>query len=84
MITVSQHIIMKSIRNSGWLICDKLIRLFLGIIVNIYLARKLGPAYYGEVSYAIAYVAFFDAISTLGLSQVIAFCNIYGYPDKRS
>ncbi|SJN57335.1 Polysaccharide biosynthesis protein [Vibrio ruber DSM 16370] len=43
----------------------------IGILVNIYLARTMGAEYYGEVSYAIAFVAFFDAVNLLGLNQIV-------------
>ncbi|ASA55967.1 flippase [Vibrio gazogenes] len=63
--------IILSVFNSGWLVLDKFVRLIIGVLVNIYLAREMGAEYYGEVSYAIAFVAFFDAINLLGLDQIV-------------
>lgn len=68
---VLKNKIVSSIFNSGWLVLDKFVRLIIGVLVNIYLARKMGAEYYGEVSYAIAFVAFFDAINLLGLNQIV-------------
>jgi O-antigen/teichoic acid export membrane protein len=57
--------------NSGWLIFDKIIRIFFGLFVGAWLARYLGPAQYGELAYALAYIAIFQAITTLGLDEII-------------
>lgn len=57
--------------NSGWLIFDKTIRIFLGLFIGAWLARYLGPAQYGELAYALAYIAIFQAITTLGMDGII-------------
>ncbi len=59
------------IENSWWLIFDKILRLFLSLIVGTWVARYLGPAKYGLISYALAFIALFQAISTLGLDGFI-------------
>ena len=60
-----------AIRNSGWLLFDKVIRLLLGLLVGAWVARYLGPAQYGELAYALAYIAFFQTVSTLGLDSIV-------------
>ena len=57
--------------NSAWLIGDKIVRLFLGLFVSVWIARYLGPEQYGKLAYAIAFIAIFQAISTLGLDTII-------------
>lgn len=57
--------------NSAWLIGDKLLRLGLGLLVTVWLARHFGPETFGLWNYAIAYVAFFGAVATLGMDGVI-------------
>lgn len=66
------------INNSGWLLLDKLIRLLLGLLVGAWVARYLGPSQYGELAYALAYIAFFQAIATLGLDGIVVrdVCNM--------
>lgn len=58
------------IHNTGWLLGDKVLRLGMGLIVGAWVARYLGPAQYGELAYVLAYVAFFQAISELGLNGI--------------
>ena len=60
-----------AMHNSGWLLFDKLVRLMLGLLVGAWVARSLGPAQYGELAYALAYIAFFQTVSTLGLDSIV-------------
>ncbi|MEK7737032.1 MAG: oligosaccharide flippase family protein, partial [Pseudomonadota bacterium] len=57
--------------NSGWLFADKALRMGGGLLVMIWIARYLGPASFGQLSYAIAFVALFGAIATLGLDGIV-------------
>jgi len=58
------------IHNTGWLLGDKGLRLGLGLLVGAWVARYLGPSQYGELAYVLAFVAFFQTISLLGLDSV--------------
>lgn len=42
----------------------------LGLLVGAWVARYLGPSLYGELAYLLAFVAFFQAISELGLNGI--------------
>lgn len=59
------------LQNSGWLLLDKILRLALGLLVGAWVARYLGPAQYGELAYVLAYIAFFQAVTTLGLDGIV-------------
>ena len=59
------------INNSAWLLFDKLVRLLLGLLVSAWVARYLGPAQFGELSYVLAYLAFFQTVSILGMDGII-------------
>lgn len=59
------------IANSGWLLFDKLVRLLLGVVVSAWVARYLGPTQFGQLAYILAYIAFFQAIATLGADGII-------------
>lgn len=59
------------VKNSGWLIVDKLARGFFTLFVGIWVARYLGPGRYGELSYVISFLAFFQVASTLGLDNIV-------------
>ena len=58
------------IHNTGWLLADKSLRLGMGLLVGAWVARYLGPSQYGELAYVVAFVAFFQAISLLGLDGI--------------
>lgn len=59
------------IRNSAWLLADKGLKLLLGLLVSIAVARYLGPDQMGEWNFAISYVSFFIVISFLGFDSIL-------------
>jgi PST family polysaccharide transporter len=62
--------LLRILNNSSWLFLDKLLRLSLGVVVGAWLANYLGPSQFGEMAYALAYIAFFQAIANLGLDGI--------------
>lgn len=61
----------KIISNTGWLFADRIIRLGVGLSVGVWIARYLGPGQFGLYNYALAFVALFSAIATLGLDGIV-------------
>lgn len=59
------------LHNSGWLLLDKVLRLVVGVLVSAWVARYLGPAQFGELAYILAFIAFFQAITNLGLEGIV-------------
>jgi len=57
--------------NMGWLLADKILRMGVGLIVGIWLAKYLGPEQFGLWSYAIAFVSLFSAVAALGLDGIV-------------
>jgi len=57
--------------NTGWLFFDKILRMGVGLLVIIWMARYLGPEQYGLFSYACAFTVLFSAIATLGLDGIV-------------
>ena len=58
------------LKNSSWLFTDKLLRLGLGVLVGAWVARYLGPLEFGELAFALAYIALFQSIANLGLDGI--------------
>ncbi len=61
----------KSLINIGWLFGDKILRMGVGLIVGVWVARYLGPQQFGLLNYAVAFVALFTAIANLGLNSIV-------------
>ena len=59
------------IENTGWLVADKVIRLGVGLLVGVWVARYLGPAQFGALNYAQAVVLLISALGTMGLPDII-------------
>jgi PST family polysaccharide transporter len=73
----------KIIGNTGWLVADNLLRMLIGLFVGIWVARYLGPAAFGELSYALALVGMFGVIASLGIDGNIV-RDLVREPDKQN
>lgn len=60
----------KIVKNLGWLFFDKIFRMGVGMLVGVWVARYLGPAQLGILSYAQAIVAIGASIAGLGLASI--------------
>lgn len=52
--------------NIGWLFFDKILRMGVGLIVGVWIARYLGPEQFGLLNFTTAFVGLFGAIASLG------------------
>jgi len=59
------------IANTGWLAADQILRMGVGLLVGIWVARYLGPERFGLLNYAVAFVAMFSSLATLGLDGIV-------------
>ncbi len=59
------------IENTVWFMGDRIVRMCVGLLVGVWLARYLGPSLYGEFSYAIAFAAMFTPVAMLGLDEIV-------------
>jgi O-antigen/teichoic acid export membrane protein len=60
-----------AVSNTGWQFADNILRMVVGLVVGVWLARYLGPGPFGMLSYALAFVLLFTALSSLGLDDII-------------
>jgi O-antigen/teichoic acid export membrane protein len=61
----------KVILNTFWLFLDKFFVLGVAFFVGIYVARHLGPAQFGMLSYAMGFVGLFTAFTEMGLNNIL-------------
>lgn len=57
--------------NTSWMLGEKILRMFVGLFVGIWVARYLGPEQFGLLSYAQSFVFLFTAIATLGMDGIV-------------
>jgi O-antigen/teichoic acid export membrane protein len=60
-----------ALTNTGWLLGDKILRMGVGLLVGVWVARYLGPEQFGLMNYAMAIVALIGAVSGLGLNGIV-------------
>lgn len=63
--------LIKIVDNIGWLFFDKLLRMGVGLLVGVWIARYLGPEQFGLLSFATAFISLFGAIAALGLQRIV-------------
>lgn len=63
--------LLKIVDNIGWLFFDKVLRVGVGLLVGVWVARYLGPEQYGLFSFAAAFIGLFGAVAGLGLQSVV-------------
>lgn len=71
------------LNNSGWLFADKFLRLLMGVSVGVWLARYLGPLQYGQLNFAVAFVALLGPFAVLGLDGIVV-RELVKHPDQRN
>lgn len=60
----------KIIKNSSWLVIDKIFTMLIGMFITAVIARYFGPEEFGLFNYALAFTALFTALSTLGMETL--------------
>lgn len=63
--------LVKIVDNIGWLFFDKVLRMGVGLLVGVWVARYLGPEQFGMLNFALAFTGLFGAIATLGLQGIV-------------
>lgn len=63
--------LVKVVDNMGWLFFDKLLRIGVGLLVGVWIARYLGPEQFGLFSFASAVVGMFGVVAGLGLQNIV-------------
>lgn len=63
--------LIKILDNIGWLFFDKILRMGVGLIVGVWVARYLGPEQFGLLNFATAFVGLFGGLAGLGLQGIV-------------
>lgn len=69
--------------NTGWIFFARLSMMALSLLTTLFIARNLGPTNYGELSYAVSFVAMFSFIAALGIDSVL-YRELIKHPESRS
>ena len=67
----------------SWLMLDRIVRMGMGLFVGVWVARFLGPAQFGSLNFALAFVALFSTATTLGLDGIVIREVIHHPSDTR-
>lgn len=73
----------KYFKNTGWMFFARMLSLIVSFLTTAFVARRLGPGNYGQLSYAVSFVGLFSFIATMGLDQVL-FRDLIKYPERKN
>jgi polysaccharide transporter, PST family len=59
------------LENVSWLMVDRVVRMGMGLVVGVWVARYLGPARFGSLNFAVAFIALFASATSLGLENIV-------------
>lgn len=79
----SNQNLQKALTNIGWLFLDRILRMGMGVVVGVWLARHLGPEQFGIFNYAIAFVSLFASVASLGLNGVVVH-KLIRHPEEHA
>lgn len=68
--------------NAGWMGGEQVLRLVVGLPLTIWMTRYLGPASFGDLSFAFAIAGILSALAALGLDR-IAVRELVARPERR-
>lgn len=63
--------LLKIVDNIGWLFFDKVLRMGVGLVVVVWIARYMGPQQFGIFNFATAFVGLFGAVAGIGLQAIV-------------
>jgi hypothetical protein len=63
----------KILGNMSWLFVDRAVRMGMGLFVGVWIARYLGPAKFGSLNFAVAFVALFGTVACYHGSELHIF-----------
>lgn len=62
---------LKIISNAGWLFSGRVFRIVISLLINVWIARYLGPGQFGILQYALAFSSLFLPLSTIQIAPVV-------------
>jgi len=69
--------------NTSWMFAEQILRMVVGLLVGVWVARYLGPSQFGVFSYVVAFAALFSSIAKLGLDSIVV-RDLVREPDQRN
>ncbi|WP_345374454.1 flippase [Algivirga pacifica] len=73
--------LMEVVSNINWLMIDRVARIIIGLLINAWVRRYLGPEEIGKWDFALALASIYSIIAALGLDNIII-RDIINHPSR--
>ncbi len=67
----SRPVLAKLAANAGWQVLDRVLRMGVGVIVSVWIARALGPLEFGELNWMLALAGLMFSLTGMGLGEIM-------------
>jgi O-antigen/teichoic acid export membrane protein len=72
----------KYFKNTSWMLGAKILSMCVSFLTTIYTARNLGPANFGELSYALSFIGLFGFVASLGIDTIL-YRDVIKHPEQK-
>lgn len=72
----------KYFRNTGWMFASRILCMGMAFVTTAFVARKLGPGNFGQLSYATSFISIFSVLASLGIDNIL-YRDLIKFPEKK-
>ncbi len=73
----------KYFKSTGWLFLSRIASMAITFLTTMFIARKLGPGNFGQLSYSLSLIGVISALTTLAVDNVL-YRDLIKNPDKKN
>jgi polysaccharide transporter, PST family len=70
-------------RNIFWMVADRVWRMAISLVVGVWVIRYLGPDYFGEINYVLAFIGIATVVTGFGMESFLI-KELVSSPEKKS
>ncbi len=72
----------KYFQNAGWAFTSRILCMLVSFITTVFIARRLGPGNFGQLSYAVSFVGLFSILATFGIDNIL-YRELINNPERK-
>lgn len=72
----------KYLKSTGWSMSSRVLSMAVSFLATVFIARELGPTNFGQLSYAISFVAIFSFTASMGIDYIL-YRELIKNPDNK-
>jgi PST family polysaccharide transporter len=70
-------------RNIFWMVADRVWRMAISLVIGVWVIRYLGPDYFGEINYVLAFIGIATVVTSFGMESFLI-KELVNSPERKS